>query len=221
MKKISIVVVVMFVSIFIFFKLYYNYEKNLPIAQINSEKKEIGVDAGVLNDYENFQGHSINLPDGWVLYKNETLGFQLEYPGGEFTYGVLKPYENKFTNDPSKTAIQKKLFYNIFFSDGDSSKIMITIEKSEMQDVDEWFKKEMAQYKINELGELFYKKIKISGQEAVLTYHMQYDPSYVVPDDQLIKSVAVIKNGLLIKISTAYINQEERNRIWGSFKFLD
>lgn len=220
MKKLLLVFIVVSIVIFIFLKINHKNEGGSPAVKSNSEIRE--ANAYLLKDYENFQGASVNLFDGWMLYKNEILGFQVEYPSRKFAYGVLKPDEGKFMNTPSMNSEQKPFFYNVSFSDGDSPRIMITMEQSDFNNVDEWFAQEVTHYKFSELGELYYKKIKISNLDAVISYHTAYNPpySYTITNDEMLKNIAIIKNGILVSILTANLTQEERERIWKSFQFL-
>ena len=189
------------------------------------------------------KGVSEQIDDDWNLYTNKALGFQLEYPRREFPYGVLGAKENRgFMNSyPEKNFpfdLLKIITGKAYLSDGlyienipyltvgfhphDSQGIEIDITQSKYNNLDNLIKDFIKSSQIpSQLPrEYITKEINISGYDAVLIYLKKgaYD-TFV--DEKIKKTIFIIKEGTLYRLSTWYLTQEENERIWKSFKFLN
>ena len=149
-----------------------------------------------------FHGTSTPIGGGWSLYKNDTLGFSVEYPSERV------PRENSSIRDMFGRS------YTIYFSGGEFEVIAVTITPSRFHTIEDWVKNDPEYQKPNYV----LIRRKISGLNAVTTYYVPEFPP--ITDEQILRRTYVIKNDIMYTIDTRDIPSEKYERIWSSFQFL-
>lgn len=164
---------------------------------------------GTIDFGQDIKGVSNPIKNDWVSYVNRPLGFSIEYPGRSFAYGKLESHEY-FDTHP----INGK-FYWVNFSDGDSGNIVVTIQPSRFMDIWEW-KKHNPEY--GAINTIFTRR-QIGDIDAMVVYSVPEFP--YTPDEHIQRKVHIIKDNVFYTILTQGLPNEEYERIWDSFQFID
>lgn len=164
---------------------------------------------------EDIRGTSTPLDSAWNLYTNKTLGFELVYPKRQFGYGVLKTGEKKEVKPRYDPHAAGDPFYEIVFSDGDTS-FYVEISPSRSSDIDTWFTEQGQEY----LHPDYEIRERIVGtQKAIVIRHLPVIQTS--REEDIREHLIYIQDDVLYNIDVSFLKNEERERIFESFRVFD
>lgn len=161
---------------------------------------------------EDIKGISTSLNSAWNLYTNKTLGISLEYPARRFGYGVLTTGEKKDLKSVYDPYAAGDPFYEIVFSDGDSS-FYVVIAPSRSSDIDMWLATQGQEYQSSSYS---IRQKVIDGKKAIVIRHTPIIESS--KEEDIREHLILIRDGVLYDVDISHLKNAERERIFDSFR---
>lgn len=156
------------------------------------------------------EGTITELEDGWSLYENKNLGFQLEYPSQTLKF--------LFEEGPSPIGGLPN-GKGVFFAQNREiyGQLSVFASPFPFSTLEEWLA-----WKEKQIGYEVYleNEIEIDGQRALVIFIPQEAGGHIQPLETRERTTVFLKEGKLYTIGTR-LSSEEAQRIWGSFRFLE
>ncbi len=153
---------------------------------------------------KNFKGTVKPIDNGWSLYKNEVLGFRIEYPSRRI------PRESFYDSSNPLFGVS----YDVDLSRGEFEVIDVYITSSRFSTINEWIINNPEYKKPNYV----FVRRKISGLNAITKYYVPEFPP--ITDDQILRTTYIIKDNILYFVTTRDLPSKEYEQILNSFEFV-